>query len=82
MPSDARSSNRVVHILVGLEHIGKAFGAGMKSARAWEKDGAPIVRDDRGTPRAEIGELWDWMRTRYGSRASAPSANVSTPAQA
>ena len=52
-----------VQILVGLAKIGQQFGAGAKRVRAWERMGAPIVRDPSGVPMAEAGELWAWIKT-------------------
>jgi len=53
---------RPVEILVGAKAIGAAYGVGEKTVKAWEKKNAPIVRDERGVPRAEKWELWCWVR--------------------
>lgn len=80
MGSKLQLQARKMEILVGLESIGKALGCGCKSAKGWEREGAPIVRDERGVPRAEIGELWDWYKTRHG-KAPDLGQTLSTPAQ-
>ena len=53
---------RATEILVGLKCIGDPFGVGNKTVRAWKEQGAPIYCGKRGIYRAEIWELWEWVK--------------------
>lgn len=55
---------RPVEVLVGFRSLGLAFGHNADTVRQWERQGAPIVRDGRGIPRADKAELWEWYKQK------------------
>lgn len=54
---------RPVDILIGYPSIVERFGVGKSRVKSWVEHGAPIILDDKGTPRTEAFELWVWIRS-------------------
>jgi hypothetical protein len=55
---------RVPVILRDVRDIRDAFGVGGRTVKAWEDAGAPIIRLQSGDVRAELGEVWDWLKNQ------------------
>ncbi|WP_319759550.1 MerR family transcriptional regulator [Maridesulfovibrio sp.] len=57
---------RPLEIVTGLESIGKIFGVGRNTVRAWaQQEGCPIRRVE-GKYTAEKAELWEWIKEHAG----------------
>lgn len=55
---------RTTEIIITFDSFKKAFGAGQKTVKRWEKEGAPIIRSGRGVPMCEKWEMWCWLKKR------------------
>lgn len=49
--------------------IARAVGVGIARVRAWEREGAPIYRDDNGVPFCSRAELHSWEVEQAQKRA-------------
>ncbi len=57
----SNATSHPVELLVGVRAIARFLKISNRRALSMEKQGAPIVRDEKGVVRAEKGELWEWF---------------------
>ncbi|WP_031485422.1 hypothetical protein [Maridesulfovibrio frigidus] len=57
---------RPVEIVTGLENIGKLFGVGRNTVRAWAQEEGSPIRQVEGKYMAEKAELWEWVKENTG----------------
>lgn len=57
---------RPVEIVTGLDKIGKLFGVGRNTVRAWASVEDSPIRLVEGKYMAEKAELWEWVKENTG----------------
>ncbi|MDL2267160.1 hypothetical protein LJC46_04135 [Desulfovibrio sp. OttesenSCG-928-G15] len=62
MKKQDQAISRPVELLVGMREIAAFLRVSHTSVRDMLKNGAPILRDEVGTLRAEKAELWEWKK--------------------